>query len=190
MAQNLGKLVRLHEDGSVPDDNPFADQGGVPAEIWSLGHRNPLGIAFDTAGRLWVHEMGPAHGDELNLIERGANYGYPIVSNGDHYDGRRIPDHDTRPEFRAPAMYWVPAISPAGFAIYDGALFPAWRGNGFIGGLSSKALVRVAIEGATAREVERYDMGRRIRDVAEGPDGALWLLEDGKRARLLRLTPR
>jgi len=192
LAQNLGKVLRLNEDGSVPADNPFADSGGVAAEIWSLGHRNPLGIDFDAAGRLWVHEMGPAHGDELNLVERGANYGYPIVSNGDHYDGRDIPDHDTRPEFHAPAMYWVPAISPAGFEIYQGSLFPAWQGSGFIGGLSSKALVRVefAGEGAGAREAERFDMGRRIREVEEGPDGALWLLEDGRRGRLLRLTPR
>jgi len=190
LGQNLGKVLRLNEDGSVPADNPFADSGGVTAEIWSLGHRNPLGIDFDAAGRLWVHEMGPAHGDELNLIERGANYGYPIVSNGDHYDGREIPDHDTRPEFRAPAMYWVPAISPAGFEIYQGSLFPAWQGSGFIGGLSSKALVRVAFDGEQAREAERFDMGHRIREVEEGPDGALWLLEDGKRARLLRLTPR
>lgn len=190
LGQNLGKVLRLNEDGSVPADNPFADSGSVAAEVWSLGHRNPLGIDFDAAGRLWVHEMGPAHGDELNLVERGANYGYPIVSNGDHYDGRQIPDHDTRPEFRAPAMYWAPAISPAGFEIYQGSLFPAWQGSGFIGGLSSKALVRVAFEGEQVREAERFDMGHRIREVEEGPDGALWLLEDGKRARLLRLTPR
>lgn len=190
LAQNLGKVLRLNEDGSVPADNPFAASGGVAAEVWSLGHRNPLGIDFDAAGRLWVHEMGPAHGDELNLVERGANYGYPIVSNGDHYDGREIPDHDTRPEFRAPALYWVPAISPAGFEIYQGGLFPAWAGSGFIGGLSSKALVRVAFDGEQAREAERFDMGRRIREVEEGPDGALWLLEDGSRGRLLRLAPR
>jgi aldose sugar dehydrogenase len=190
LGQNLGKVIRLREDGTVPADNPFAEQGGVAAEVWSLGHRNPLGIDFDATGRLWAHEMGPAHGDELNLIERGANYGYPIVSNGDHYDGREIPDHDTRPEFSKPAMYWVPAISPAGFIIYKGERFGDWTGSGFIGGLSSRALVRVTFEGATAREAERFDMGKRIREVVEGPDGAIWLLEDGKRGNLLRLTPR
>ncbi|MBX3706357.1 MAG: PQQ-dependent sugar dehydrogenase [Pseudomonadales bacterium] len=193
MTGNLGKIVRLRQDGSVPADNPFADRGGVAAEVWTLGHRNPLGIAFDASGRLWAHEMGPAHGDELNLIVRGENYGYPIVSNGDHYDGRDIPDHATRPEFAPPAEWWVPAISPAGFAIYQGELFPAWRGSGFIGGLSSRALVRVTFDGDTAREAERFAMGERIREIVEGPDGALWVLEDGARGgqgRLLKLTPR
>jgi glucose/arabinose dehydrogenase len=193
MGGNLGKIVRLNDDGSVPADNPFARQGGVAAQVWSLGHRNALGIAFDAQGRLWEHEMGPKGGDELNLIERGANYGYPIVSNGDHYDDTPIPDHDTRPEFAAPKITWTPVISPAGFIIYSGKQFPAWRGNGFIGGLSSHTLVRVAFDGEQAREVERYDMGERIREVEQGPDGAIWLLEDGKDAgagRLLRLAPR
>ena len=192
MKSNLGKIVRLKDDGSVPADNPFASQGGVTAQIWSLGHRNVLGIAFDAQGRLYAQEMGPKGGDELNLIERGANYGYPIVSNGDHYDGRNIPDHDTRPEFKAPVVFWNPVISPAGLMIYRGSLFPAWRGNAFIGGLSSKSLVRIALDGATAREAERFDMGERIREVEEGPDGAIWLLEDernGSGGRLLKLTP-
>lgn len=130
MKSNLGKIVRLNDDGTVPADNPFADQGGVTAQIWSLGHRNALGLAFDAQGRLWEHEMGPRGGDELNLIERGSNYGYPIVSNGDHYDGRDIPDHDTRPEFNAPEAFWNPVISPAGFIIYSGDLFPDWKGDG------------------------------------------------------------
>jgi glucose/arabinose dehydrogenase len=189
MKTNLGKIVRLNDDGTVPADNPFAGQGGVTAQIWTLGHRNILGLAFDAQGRLWAHEMGPRGGDELNLIERGANYGYPIVSNGDHYDGRDIPDHDTRPEFNAPEAYWNPVISPAGFIIYSGEQFPDWRGNGFIGGLSSQALVRIEFDGAKAREAARYDMGHRIREVEQGPDGAIWLLEDGGDARLLKLTP-
>ncbi len=193
MQSNMGKVVRLNDDGSVPADNPFAEQGGVAAEVWSLGHRNPLGLAFDATGRLWDVEMGPAHGDELNLVQRGANYGYPIVSNGDHYDGRDIPDHHTRPEFAAPAEYWVPAISPSSLMFYSGSEFPEWQGSAFIGGLSSEALVRVEIDGDTAREVERFDMGRRIRAVEQGPDGALWLLEDGRPGRggngwLLKLT--
>ena len=193
MNGNLGKIIRLEEDGRVPADNPFAARGGVAAQVWSLGHRNPLGIAFDAQGRLWEQEMGPRGGDEVNLIERGKNYGYPIVSNGDHYNGLPIPDHHTRPEFAAPKVSWNPVISPAGFVIYSGNLFPQWRGNGFIGGLSSKSLVRVAFDGNSAREAERYDMGARIREVEQGPDGALWLLEDeadGSRGRLLKLTPK
>lgn len=190
MGGNLGKIVRLNDDGSVPADNPFASQGGVAAQVWSLGHRNALGIAFDARGKLWVHEMGPAGGDELNLIERGANYGYPVVSNGNHYDGREIPDHSTRPEFAAPKVTWTPVISPAGFIIYSGTLFPQWKGSGFIGGLSSTSLVRVAFDGDSAREAERFNMGERIREVEQGPDGALWLLEDGSKARLLKLTPK
>lgn len=192
MSGNLGKIVRLHDDGRVPADNPFAGQGGAAAQVWSLGHRNVLGLAFDAQGRLWAHEMGPRGGDEFNLIERGANYGYPLVSNGIHYDGRPIPDHDTRPEFNAPKVSWTPVISPAGLVIYSGSQFPDWQGDAFIGGLSSQALVRVEIDGTQAREAARYDMDQRIREVEQGPDGALWLLEDGKErggGRLLRLTP-
>ena len=193
MASNLGKIIRLDDDGSVPTDNPFASQGGVAAQVWSLGHRNVLGIDFDARGRLWNTEMGPKGGDELNLVERGANYGYPIVSNGDHYDGRDIPDHDTRPEFSAPAISWTPVISPSSLLFYSGSVFPAWQGSAFIGGLSSQSLVRVAFEGDSAREAERFDMGARIRDVAQGPEGGLWLLEDGGRdgtlGRLLKLEP-
>lgn len=193
MATNLGKIVRLNDDGTPAEGNPFAEKGGVAAQVFSLGHRNILGMVFDDAGRLWAHEMGPAGGDELNLIVKGENYGYPIVSNGDHYDGTDIPDHETRPEFGAPVITWSPVISPAGFIIYHGSAFPAWQGDGFIGGLSSKALVRVEFNGDTARESERFDMERRIREVEQGPDGALWLLEDGRREGkgwLLKLTPK
>ncbi len=190
MDGNLGKILRLRDDGSVPDDNPFADRGGVTAEIWSLGHRNPLGFDFDADGRLWNTEMGPEGGDELNLVLRGENYGYPIVSNGDHYDGRQIPDHDTRPEFEAPKLWWTPVISPGDFMFYSGSLFPDWQGDGFAAGLSSKAVVRIEIEGDTAVEAERFEMGKRIRALRQGPDGAIWLLEDGDAGRLLELRPR
>ena len=189
MQQNLGKVIRLRDDGSVPEDNPFAEQGGVAAQVWSLGQRNPLGIAFDAEGRLWEQEMGPAGGDELNLIVRGENYGYPVVSDGDHYDGTPIPDHDTRPEFAKPKIVWTPVIAPAGLMIYQGEMFPLWQGDAFIGGLRSKALVRIEFDGEEAREAKRYDMGERIREVEEGPNGAIWLLEDGSGAKLLRLTP-
>jgi glucose/arabinose dehydrogenase len=193
MESNLGKIVRLHVDGSIPNDNPFFERGGVTAEVWSLGHRNPLGLAFDQSGRLWNVEMGPMGGDEVNLVRRGANYGYPIVSNGDHYDGTDIPDHHTRPEFAAPAVFWNPVISPSSFMFYSGSEFPDWRGDAFIGGLSSESLVRVEFDGDSAREAQRFDMGRRIRAVEQGPDGSIWLLEGGRPGRggegyLLKLT--
>ncbi len=195
MNANLGKVVRLNEDGSVPRDNPFAERGGVTAEIWSLGHRNLLGLAFDAQGRLWDVEMGPMGGDELNLVRRGANYGYPIVSNGDHYDGKVIPDHDTRPEFAAPAVWWNPVISPSNLLFYDGGEFPQWRGDALISGLSSQAIIRIEFDGETAREAERYDMGMRVRSIEQGPSGELWILEDGRegrggQGRMYKLTAR
>ena len=185
----LGKVIRLNDDGSVPTDNPFYNRGGVAATVWSYGHRNLLGIAFDAQNKLWIHEMGPAGGDELNLIERGSNYGWPVVSQGDHYDGTPIPRHSTRPDLNAPEAWWTPVIAPAGFVIYSGTRFPAWVGSGLIGGLASQALVRVKFNGNTAAEAERYPMGKRIREVEQGPNGDVWLLEDGTNARLLRLTP-
>ncbi len=186
---HLGKLLRLNDDGSVPADNPWQDRGAIARQFWTVGHRNMLGIAFDADGRLWVHEMGPRHGDELNLIVAGENYGWPIVSNGDHYSGRRIPDHDTRPEFEAPRAYWVPSIAPSGLVIYDGDLFTDWQGDALIGGLVSRALIHVALNGDTAQEAERFKWGERIREVEQGPDGALYVLEDGSGGRLLKLTP-
>ena len=190
MASNMGKILRLEDDGRPAAGNPFAGDGGVAAEVWSLGHRNVLGLAFDAGGQLWNVEMGPAGGDELNLVERGGNYGYPIVSNGDHYDGTPIPDHDTRPEFIAPAAHWTPVISPSSLVFYGGDVFPQWTGDAFIGGLSSQSLVRVEVDGRQAREAERFGMGHRIREVEQGPEGGLWLLEDGEGGRLLKLTPK
>lgn len=187
--QNLGKVIRLNADGSVPPDNPFQDKGELAKTFWSLGHRNLLGIAFDPQGQLWTHEMGPRHGDEFNRIIRGDNYGWPIVSWGDHYSGFPIPDHDTRPEFHAPEVYWVPTVAPAGLIIYAGSLFPPWQGHAFIGGLRSESLLRIRITGNRAEEVERFAMGERIREVEQGPEGAIWVLEDKKGGRLLRLTP-
>ncbi len=202
MQANLGKILRLYDDGSVPEDNPFVDydsqdplvdDDGVYGQIWSLGHRNPLGIATDLDGQLWAIEMGPRHGDELNRIVRGGNYGYPIVSNGDHYDGREIPYHDTRPDFNAPAAFWVPAISPGHVMFYSGDLFSDWRGNALAAGLSAQAIVRIEIDGSAAREVERFDMNARIRAIVQGPEGALWVVEDERgdsEGRLLKLTPK
>jgi glucose/arabinose dehydrogenase len=202
MQTNVGKLLRLHDDGAVPDDNPFVDYFsqealvddiGVYPQIWSLGHRNPLGLALDLDGRLWEIEMGPKGGDELNLITRGGNYGYPLVSNGEHYDGRPIPDHATRPDLLQPALWWTPVISPGDLMVYRGEAFDDWRGNALAAGLSSQAIIRIELGAdGSAREVGRYDMGARIRSLEEAADGSLWALEDeyrDSRGRLLRLRP-
>jgi aldose sugar dehydrogenase len=186
----LGKVLRLNLDGTPAAGNPLADEGFNPA-IWSYGHRNLLGIAFDADGRLWEQEMGPKGGDEVNLIKPGRNYGYPKVSNGDHYDGKPIPDHAPGDGFEAPKVSWNPVISPAGLVYYSGDLFPQWKNSLFIGGLSSQSLVRVKLDGESAQKADQWDMGARIREVEQGPDGALWLLEDGGKSqgRMLKLTP-
>lgn len=185
--QNLGKVIRLNDDGSIPDDNPFQNKGELAKTFWTLGHRNLLGIAFDEEGQLWTHEMGPRHGDEFNLIVSGDNYGWPLVSWGDQYSGTEIPDHDTNPEYHTPEVYWVPTVAPSGLIIYSGSMFLQWQGNAFIGGLKSKSLIRISIDGEQAEEVERFSMKKRIREVEQGPSGAIWVLEDQKGGRLLRL---
>ena len=184
----LGKVIRLNGDGSVPPDNPWQNKGELAKSFWTTGHRNLLGIDFDKNGNLWTHEMGPAHGDELNLIKLGQNYGWPVVSNGNNYSGKKIPNHDTRPEFAAPKAYWVPSIAPSGLVIYKSGMFPNWQGNAFIGGLRSRALIRVKLNGENATEAERFEWNKRIREVEQGPKGALWVLEDRKGGRLLKLT--
>lgn len=189
---SLGKVLRLTPDGKPAARNPLAAQGFLP-EVWSYGHRNLLGIAFDAAGNLWEQEMGPKGGDEINLILPGRNYGWPNASNGSHYDGRDIPDHRAGDGYEAPKVWWNPSISPGGLMIYSGALFPQWKGDAFVGGLSSKALLRIHLSGTAATKGDQWDMGARIREVEQGPDGAIWLLEDGSdgsQGRLLKLTPR
>ncbi|MEN0088699.1 MAG: PQQ-dependent sugar dehydrogenase, partial [Pseudomonadota bacterium] len=151
------------------------------------GHRNLLGIDFDANGQLWTHEMGPRHGDEINLTLPGENYGWPVVSWGDNYSGVPIPDHNTRPEFNAPEAYWIPAISPSGFVIYDGGMFADWQGDGFAGGLSSQALIRIDMTADGAQEAERFEWGERVREVEQGPDGALYVLLDS--GPMLKLEP-
>ena len=193
MSGNLGKIIRLNLDGSLPTDNPFVDNSnGIAAQFWSIGHRNVLGVTFDPQGNLWAHEMGPRGGDELNLIKKGKNYGWPIVSNGRNYSGIDIPDHSTRPEFEAPKMTWTPVISPSSISIYSTGThndFPAWQGNALISGLSSKALIVVDFDkDNSTTERYRYDMGERIRSVLN-VDGRVWVLEDGSDARLLKLQP-
>ncbi len=190
LAVNLGKVLRLNPDGTPKPGNPFAAKGGVSAQIWSYGHRNVLGLGFDAKGRLWGLEHGPKGGDELNLIEPGKNYGWPLVSNGDNYDNTPIPRHATRPDLTPPAISWNPVIAPGDLIFYSGKAFAAWQGQALIAGMVFPGLVRVAIDGNTAREVERIDLGRRIREIEQGPDGAVWIAEDGKGGRLRKLTPR
>jgi len=189
LGNNLGTVVRLLPDGTPAPGNPFADRDGVTAQIWSYGHRNILGLQFDPQGRLWDLEHGPAGGDEFNLVKAGANYGWPIVSDGDHYDGRAIPRHATRPEFAAPAISWNPVIAPGDFIFYTGSLFPRLRGDALLTGLKTQAIVHLAIDGEKAREVARYDLGSRLRDIQQDADGALWVITDGTDGKLLKLTP-
>lgn len=193
MSVNLGKIIRLNPDGSIPADNPFFDNTNeITKQFWTTGHRNVLGMTFDDKGQLWEHEMGPRGGDEFNLIEKGNNYGWPLVSNGRNYSGTDIPDHDTRPEFVAPKVSWTPVISPSSLSIYKTGKyndFPAWQGDALISGLSSQALIVVDLAADnSARERYRYDMGSRMRSVL-AVQGQVWALEDGNNARLLQLQP-
>ena len=164
----------------------------TPAETWTLGHRNLLGLAFAPDGRLWEIEMGPKGGDEMNLIIKGRNYGYPLVSNGDNYNGKPFARHSTRRDLEAPKVWWNPSISPAGLIIYTGDLFPEWKGDALLGALSGQALVHVRLRGDQASKADQWDMGQRIREVEQGPRGEVYLLEDGRQGgsgRLLRLEP-
>jgi len=189
---HFGKIVRINGDGSVPRDNPFVGRPGARPEIWSSGHRNILSAALDARGRLWEVEMGPRGGDELNLPEAGKDYGWPTIGYGEEYSGAPIHRTTQAPGMQQPVYYWDPVISPSGMAIYSGKLFPEWRGNIFIGGLSGKALVRLVMNGDRVAGEERLltDRNARIREVVEGPDGALYLLTDAENGSLLRITPR
>lgn len=184
---NLGKILRLSLDGTPAPDNPFGDEG-VEASFWSIGHRNPLGIAFDAEGNLWSSEMGPQGGDELNLILPGENYGWPEASMGIHYDDTDIPDHAEGDGFQAPKVYWVPSISPGNLMIYQGELFTGWWNHAVIGGLSGQNLTLVKLDGENAEEVDSWNMRARIRAVEEAPDGSIWVAED-RTGRLLELRP-
>ncbi|MEX6505711.1 PQQ-dependent sugar dehydrogenase [Jiella sp. M17.18] len=188
-SNTIGKLIRINTDGSIPGDNPFLGQSGVDPAIFSLGHRNIEGLAIHpSTGRLWEAELGPFGGDELNLPEPTRNYGWPLVSWGRQYEGQAIPRPTTKPYLTDAIFHWTPVISPSGIAFYDGAGIPPWDGNLLIGGLSSTALVRLTLDGERVTSEEKIDMGARIRDVGQGPDGALYLLTDQPDGEILRLT--
>ena len=190
LSNHLGSVVRLNRDGSVPDDNPFVGDADAEGAIWSYGHRNLEAAAIDPAtGQLWVVEMGPLGGDELNRIERGRNYGWPVVSWGMNYDGTEIPDPPTRPEFADATRHWSPVISPSGMAFYTADAFPEWTGSAFVGSLTRQALVRLVIDGDEVVEEEVIPLGARIREVEAGPDGYLYVLTDKDSGNVWRLSP-
>jgi glucose/arabinose dehydrogenase len=169
----------------------FPEQNLTPAETWTSGHRTPYGLAFGPDGRLWEVEHGPRGGDELNLIERGRNYGWPLVSYGLNYNGVPIPSHDTRPDLAKPVIYWVPVIAPGNLMFYNGSAFPQWNGNALISGLATEAIVRVTFDGkGGATAAQRWSVGKRVRDIEEAPDGTLWMLEDNNPGGLFHLTPK
>ena len=164
----------------------------TPAETWTSGHRTPYGMAFSPSGELWEVEHGPRGGDELNLIEKGRNYGWPVVSYGINYNGVPIPTHNTQPDFAEPVLYWVPVIAPGNLMFYTGTqTFPQWNGSGFVGGMVTMSLVRIAFDGhGGAKAVDRWEVGHRIRDIEEAPDGSLWMLEDANPGALIHVTPK
>lgn len=180
-AARTAPVVRTY---TFPGPNP------TPSETWSSGHRTPYGLAFAPDGRLWEIEHGPRGGDELNLIEPGKNYGWPLVSYAANYDGTPIPNPDTRPDLARPVIYWTPVIAPGNLMFYSGEMFASWKGSAFAGGLASRSLNRIVVNGASATPAERWAMNFRVRDVEQAPDGALWLLEDARSGGLYRLTPK
>lgn len=203
ITNNLGTIVRLLPDGTPAPGNPFADKPAPTNQIWSYGHRNVLGLAFDAQGHLWDMEHGPAGGDEINLVTPGANYGWPLVSDGDHYDGKPIPRHSTRPDLAGPAISWNPVIAPGDFILYSGNKYTGLSGKAVIASFSVPGLVVVSLDAnnspatgnptAKATEEARYPLENRIREIEQDPDGTIWLLEDGPApdtGRLLKLTPK
>lgn len=189
---HLGKVVRINSDGKAPADNPYVGSADALPEIWSFGHRNPQAIVvLPKNGAVYLHEHGPRGGDELNLIERGNNYGWPVISHGIDYSGARISPYTEYPGMQQPLVYWVPSIAPAGMSYYDADLFPGWRGDLIIASLAEKSIRRLDLDSGDviAQEVLFDDLGERMRDVRIGPDGALYLLTDSPRGRVLRITP-
>ena len=193
LGSHMGKTIRISPTGEVPSDNPFVGRAGALPEIWSLGHRNIQSAVFDAEGRFWIVEHGPQGGDELNLIEKGKNYGWPVVTFGEEYSGSPIANSvTTRSGFVDPVYYWDPVIAPSGMEFYTGEAFPAWRGSFFIGALREQRLVRLTVEDGRVRGEEHLltDRGQRVRDVRQGPDGALYVVTDERNGELWKITPR
>jgi glucose/arabinose dehydrogenase len=193
LGNHLGKLIRIAPDGSVPQDNPFAGRSGAKPEIWSYGHRNMQGAALHPAsGKLWIHEHGPRGGDEVNIPEKGKNYGWPVIGYGIDYSGAKIHEATSKPGMEQPIKYWVPSIAPSGMAFYTGDLFPKWKGSVLVGGLVSQNVVRLEVDGEKVTGEERILQGirERIRDVRVGPDGAIYLATDNSAGRILRVSPK
>jgi len=190
LSGHLGKIIRINPDGSVPRDNPFVGRDGVRPEIWSYGHRNAQGAALHPlTGALWETEHGPRGGDEVNVPQAGKNYGWPLVSWGDHYSGLPIAKPPTRPDLTDAIYHWTPVIAASGLTFYTGDLFPSWRGNLLAGGLVSRGIVRLTLDGNKVTGEERIGLGARVRDVRQGPDGAVYVLTDEDDGKILRLSP-
>lgn len=192
LATDLGKVIRINTDGTIPQDNPFVGEAGKRPEIWSYGHRNMQGAALNPAtGELWTTEHGARGGDELNIPRKGKNYGWPVITWGIDYSGAKIGEGTTKEGMEQPVYYWVPSIATSGLAFYDGNLFPGWKGNVLAGGLGGAVLERLVLDGESVVGVEHLltDRGERIRDVRAGPDGAVYVLTDEDDGKLLRLTP-
>lgn len=192
LGNHLGKLIRIAPDGSVPADNPFVGRDGAKPEIWSYGHRNAQGLAINpVSGDLWETEHGPRGGDEVNIIGKAKNYGWPVIGYGIDYSGVKIHESPAKDGMEQPVKYWVPSIAPSGMTFYSAKLFPKWTGSLFTGALTGKMLVRLSLNGNTVTGEERLlqNLNERIRDVRQGPDGALWLLTDNSAGRILRVSP-
>ncbi|HRP86099.1 MAG TPA: PQQ-dependent sugar dehydrogenase [Gammaproteobacteria bacterium] len=188
---HTGKIVRIHRDGSVPADNPFIGRAGALPEIYSYGHRNVQGLVFDAqSGRLWAHEHGPRGGDEVNLVEPGRNYGWPVVTFGVDYSGAQITPFRSRPGMEDPRVDWTPSIAPSGMAVYRGEQFPAWQGDLLVTALVAREVRRVALDGdrVTGEQALFGEIGQRLRDIKVGPDGALYVLTDAPRGKVLRIS--
>ena len=193
LSRHAGSVLRLNADGTVPADNPLVGRPDALPEIWSWGHRNQQGLAIDRAtGRIWAHEHGPRGGDEVNLVERGVNHGWPVITYGRNYSGTIISKETARPGMAQPKLYWTPSIAPSGMAFYDGEKFPRWRGNLFVGALAGQILVRLTLKDTRVVAEERLlgDFDKRIRDVRTGPDGNLYLLTDELEEPIWRIEPR
>lgn len=189
---HFGKTIRLNDDGSIPDDNPFVGTAGASPEIWSYGHRNPQGLLTDPAsGLVYLHEHGPMGGDELNIIEPGKNYGWPVATHGLDYSGARISPFQERPGMEKPLELWVPSIAPSGMTLYDGAAFPAWQGDIFIAALANMTVRRLDMDNGTVREQETLfaEVEARFREVRAGPDGYLYLLTDSQDGSVIQVRP-